>query len=95
MTARISAAESIPTPSGGPEKSGNFFSHAGVISSSFRTIGTSTKIPHSPYTIEGIAASSSVRNASGVRSGRGESSERKTAMPSAIGVEISIARIEE
>ena len=45
--------------------------------------------------MEGIAARSSVRNASGVRRSFGESSERKMAMPSAIGVEISIASSDE
>ena len=48
MIARISAAESMPTPSGGPLKSGTLFSQAGVAISSCRTTGTSTKMPHRP-----------------------------------------------
>ena len=45
--------------------------------------------------MDGIAASSSVRNVSGVRSHEGLSSERKIAMPSATGVASSNARNEE
>ena len=45
--------------------------------------------------MEGIAARSSVRNASGVLRNRGESSDRKIAIPSATGVEIRRARKEE
>ena len=57
--------------------------------------GTSTKIPHSPYTMEGIAASNSVRNTRGCLSQAGHSSEMKTAMPNATGVARTSARIEE
>jgi hypothetical protein len=66
ITARIRAADSIPTPRGGPENNGKARSTSGVDTSSDRTIGTSTKMPQSPYTIDGIAARSSVRNTSGV-----------------------------
>ena len=52
-------------------------------------------MPQSPYTIDGIAASSSVRNVSGWRSAFGHNSERKIAMPSAIGVANARARTEE
>ena len=45
--------------------------------------------------MEGIAASSSVRYDSGIRSARGESSEMKMAMPRAMGVAISSARTDE
>ncbi len=48
MTARISAAASIPTPSGGPVKSGTPLSHSGVFTWNCRTSGTSTKTPQSP-----------------------------------------------
>src|SRR5690242_15948774 len=89
------AAESIPTPSGGPVKSGTDFRDAGVASSSPRTNGTSTKMPQSPYTIEGIAARSSVTNTSGRCNHDGDSSDVKTAIPTATGVAITSARIEE
>jgi len=45
--------------------------------------------------MEGIAARSSVRNTSGARKPAGHNSEMKMAIPSAIGVEISSARIDE
>ena len=48
MIARISAAESMPTPSGGPLNSGTLLSHSGVITCSWRTNGTSTKMPQRP-----------------------------------------------
>ena len=48
MIDRMIAAVPIPTPSGGPENKGTFFSQSGVKSSSFRTIGVSTKMPHKP-----------------------------------------------
>jgi hypothetical protein len=48
-----------------------------------------------PYTIDGMAASSSVRNTSGCLSQCGQSSEMNTAMPSAIGVASARARIDE
>src|ERR1035438_3460135 len=51
MTARIRAAESIPTPSGGPEKNGRLRAQAGVSTSSFRTSGTRTKTPQRPRRI--------------------------------------------
>jgi hypothetical protein len=95
ITARINAAEPMPTPSGGPVKSGNFLNASGARTCSFRTIGTSTKIPHSPYTIEGIAASSSVRYDSTGFSLPGDTSLMKMAMPSAIGVAIRSASSEE
>src|SRR5262249_7546529 len=95
MTARIRAAESSPTPSGGPLNSGKARSAPGNDDSSDRTAGTSTKMPHRPYTIDGLAASSSVRNTSGWRRGGGHSSAMNTAMPSAIGVAMSSATTDE
>ncbi len=65
MIARTSAADSMPSPSGGPAKIGSRLTLSGSDVSRARTAGTSTKMPQSPYTIEGIAASSSVRNTSG------------------------------
>src|SRR6058998_1047166 len=50
-----------------------------------RMTGPRTKIPHSPYTTDGTAASSSTTYVSGIRSHGGESSERKIAMPRLIG----------
>src|SRR5258705_5793322 len=78
MTARTSPAASIPTPSGGPEKSGVARMDSGVHVSSMRTNGTSTKMPHRPYTIEGMAASSSVRKISGERRIGGEKAQTQT-----------------
>ena len=52
-------------------------------------------MPHRPYTIEGMAASSSVRNTSGCRSRAGLSSETNTAMPTAIGVASTSASTDE
>src|SRR5262252_3230560 len=95
MTARMSAADSMPMPSGGPLNSGSARSVAGTDDSTVRTTGTSTKIPQSPYTMEGMAASSSVMNTSGWRSAAGHSSDVNTAMPTAMGVAISSARIDE
>ena len=95
ITDRISAADSMPRPSGGPVKSGSCRSECGIDVSIARTAGTRTKIPHNPYTIDGMAASSSVRKTSGCRSTAGQSSEMNTAMPSAIGVEMSRARTDE
>ena len=49
MIARISAADSMPTPSGGPLKSGSRRSAVRQsTTSSARTAGTSTKMPHRP-----------------------------------------------
>ncbi len=48
MIARISAADSMPTPSGGPVKSGSARIQSGVAICSCRTTGTSTKMPHRP-----------------------------------------------
>ncbi len=48
MIARISAADSMPTPSGGPVKRGILRIHSGVATWSWRTSGTSTNTPHSP-----------------------------------------------
>ena len=95
MTARMSPAESIPTPRGGPWKSGTFFSQSGVDNSMLRTTGTRTNIPHTPYTIEGTAARSSVRKMRGCFRRWGESSERKIAIPRAMGVEITSAMSDE
>jgi len=48
MTARMSTADNMPTPTGGPEKNGNCLSAAGILASSVRTAGTRTKMPHKP-----------------------------------------------
>ena len=48
MIARISAAESMPTPSGGPLKSGRLRIQSGVATWNWRTKGTRTKMPQSP-----------------------------------------------
>ena len=95
MIARIRPAASIPTPSGGPLNTGNPRSAWGVIVSSQRTAGTNTKMPQRPYTIDGIAASSSVRKTSGCRRRAGQSSAMEIAMPSATGVASRSARIDE
>ncbi len=44
-----------------------------------RTNGASTNRPHRPYTTLGTAASSSIKNDSGVASQRGAKSAKKTA----------------
>ena len=95
MMARMSAADSMPSPSGGPVNSGSCLHESGTFVSSCRTRGTSTNTPHNPYTIEGIAASSSVRKMSGCRRLGGQSSDKYVAMPSEIGAAISNARIDE
>src|SRR5439155_9986524 len=59
-----------------------------------RMTGPRTKIPHSPYTTDGTAASSSTTYVSGIRSHGGESSERKIAMPMLIGTPNSRASAE-
>src|SRR5262249_24746506 len=81
ITARINAADSMPRPKGGPLKNGSALSAGGNATSIARTAGTRTKMPHTPYTIEGIAASNSVRNTSGGLRRSGQSSEMKIAMP--------------
>ena len=49
MIARISAADSMPTPSGGPLKSGSCRSQSGVATLELRgPTGTSTKMPQRP-----------------------------------------------
>ena len=95
MMARIRPAANMPTPSGGPLKIGKSLSEAGQDVSIARTAGTRTKMPQRPYTMDGMAASSSVRYRSGCLSQFGQSSEIKTAMPSAIGVASARARIDE
>ncbi len=65
MTARMSAADNRPSPIGGPLNSAVARSRSGMAVSRARTSGTSTKSPHSPYTIDGMAARSSVRKISG------------------------------
>ena len=52
-------------------------------------------MPHKPYTIDGMAASSSVRKTSGRRSGSGHNSEMKIAMPRATGAAMRSASAEE
>ncbi len=48
MMERIRAADSMPTPSGGPLNRGIAFIHSGVATWNCLTNGTSTKMPHSP-----------------------------------------------
>ena len=48
MIARITAADSIPTPSGGPLNSGSWRKASGVATSIVRIAGTRTKMPQSP-----------------------------------------------
>ena len=48
ITARISPAASMPTPSGGPLKIGRARSACGIADSSARTTGTRTKMPQRP-----------------------------------------------
>jgi hypothetical protein len=60
-----------------------------------RSIGTSTKIPHNPYTTLGTAARRSTRKPIGCRSHVGENSERKIATPIASGVAMMSATAEE
>src|SRR5262245_44028692 len=95
ITDRMSAADSRPTPSGGPLNSGSWRRRSGHDDSNDRTAGTRTKMPQRPYTIDGIAASSSVRNTSGWRSRGGHNSAMNTAIPSAMGVAITSARTDE
>lgn len=95
ITASTSEAASMLTPTVGPLNIGMARTHSGRLSCSARTMGTSTKMPQRPYTMEGIAASSSVRKMSGERSQNGQMSDRNTAMPIATGVEIASARIDE
>ena len=54
-------------------------------------IGANTSRPHMPYTIEGMAASSSIAVPSGRRSQAGAISVRKSAMPKLTGTAISSA----
>src|SRR6185295_9401550 len=89
------AADRRLSPTGGPLKMGQARSESGSDSWSERTAGTSTNTPQRPYTIDGIAASSSVRKTRGVRSQSGQRSDRKIAMPSPTGAAISNARIDE
>src|SRR4051812_37699242 len=95
MTARINAADNMPSPNGGPLKKGSDFSDGGNEISKARTAGTRTKIPQRPYTIEGIAARSSVRNTSAGFTRFGASSEINTAMPREMGAAMRSARMDE
>ncbi len=95
ITARISAADNIPSPSGGPVNNGNCRNDWGMATSSARTSGTSTNTPHRPYTIDGMAARSSVRKISGCRSIGGQSSDRYVATPSETGAAIRRASSDE
>ena len=71
MMASTRPAVSMPTPTGGPLKSGSCRRQA--VSRSPGSDGRDQhENPHNPYTIEGIAASNSVRNTSGCRSRAGQ-----------------------
>jgi hypothetical protein len=48
MIARISTADSMPTPTAGPENSGVARSQSGKDCWKVRTNGTRTKMPHNP-----------------------------------------------
>src|SRR5919201_994930 len=92
MMDRMTPAASMPTPYGGPWNNGtnpNQRPSAGCTQP--RNHGTSTKIPQSPYTTLGTAASSSMRNATGGRIQNGASSARKIAAPSESGTAMSSA----
>src|SRR2546428_8021389 len=84
--ARMTPAVNLSVPMGFPWKMGR---HPKTLwttgSTETRMTGPRTKIPHSPYTTDGTAASSSTTYVSGIRSQGGESSERKIAMPRLIG----------
>src|SRR6185295_768843 len=88
-------AENRLTPTAGPVNNGIARIQSGSDVCKVRTIGMRTNAPQSPYTIDGIAASSSVRNTSGWRRNEGQSSERKMAMPSEMGPAMTSARMEE
>src|SRR2546427_10057402 len=86
MTARMTPAVNLSVPMGFPWKMGrNPKTLWTTGSTETRMAGPRTKIPHSPYTTDGTAASSSTTYVSGIRSHGGESSERKIAMPRLIG----------
>src|ERR1700723_3317329 len=92
MIARITLAVNIPTPKFGATKrpvQPRYFSNTGPTWS--RIIGTSTKIPHSPYTTLGIAASNSVKNEIGPCNIFGQTSSRKIDTASASGTAITTA----
>jgi hypothetical protein len=92
MIARITPAAPRPTPKLGPWKKG---SQPSVAMSQESTVsrrnGLSTKMPHSPITTLGIAASSSIVNVSGIATRRGANSDRKIAVRTPIGVAMSRA----
>ena len=48
ITARMSAAESMPYPNGGPLNRGSVFNAGGIDVSKARTAGTRTNMPHRP-----------------------------------------------
>src|SRR5690349_2050053 len=97
MIARISDAARMSLPFGGASNRKNFdrrgFSLIGV-STCFTSHGERTKIPQRPYTTLGIAASSSIRNETGVRIQRGANSARKIAAPTPIGTAMTRAQNE-
>ena len=96
MTASTIPAFSIPIPNGKPRKSGRnprWATSQG--SSALRSHGASTNRPQIPYTMLGIAASSSTRNATASPRRGGASSARKTAVPTPSGRASVSARADE
>src|SRR5260370_20483992 len=95
MMARMRDAARISLPFGGASNRKNFdrrgFSLIGV-STCFTSQGERTKRPQRPYTTLGIAASSSIKNETGLRSQRGASSARKIAAPRLIGTAMRSAQ---
>ena len=95
MIVSTSAAGSIPACDGSPEKSGHqprkLCSHGSSVS---RTHGPKTRMPQSPRTTLGIAASSSTSVAIGAAARRGAISVRKSAIAIESGVASSSAMID-
>ena len=93
---RITPAVNRPTPNGGPAKIGIqprvSTTHASTV---LDRNGPRTNTPHSPNTTDGIAASSSMVNVSGMATRRGASSARKIAVSRPIGVARTIAMKDE
>src|SRR2546422_10592660 len=81
MTARMTPAVNLSVPMGFPWKMGrNPKTLWTTGSTETRMAGPRAKIPHSPDTTDGTAASSSAPNGGGIGSQGGESSAREIAM---------------
>ncbi len=96
MIARITPAARMPIPIGAPDVSGPM-THTSLNRRPIgfwkysAKIGANTSRPHMPYTIDGIAASSSIAMPSGRRSHTGDSSVRNSAMPKLTGTAMTSA----